>query len=199
MPEHTCAIGQNATMPGYIALLRGVNVGGSNKVAMAQLRGALEAAGFGNVRTYIQSGNIVLQAPRTKAEALSARIHSVILDVFGLDVPTVVVDAKTLTAIKASSPYSHEADPRRVHVFFLPAPLDAASRDRVAQIQSAVAAKGSRDAVTVDGAVMYLHTPDGFGVSELAKALSTRGPGGHRAGTARNWATVTTLLEMVRP
>lgn len=185
-------------MPAYVALLRGVNLGGHNKVPMPQLRAALVAAGFDNVRTYIQSGNVVVEAPRTKPSALADRVHSVIVDTFGLDIPSVVVDAPTLALIVASSPYSDETDPRRVHVFFLPGPLDAASLNRVTHIQSVVLAKGSRDTVTIDSAVMYLHTPDGFGTSDLAKALSTRGPGGHRGGTARNWATVTALLEMVQ-
>ena len=182
----------------FVALLRGVNVGGNNKLPMADLRVALEDAGFGRVRTYIQSGNVVLEHRKASDEAVAAHVRSVVLSAFGLDIPTVVVTSQQLESIAAANPFSHEPDPKRVHVFFLPDELDAASRASVEGAQSAAAAKGSADTVTVRGRVMYLHTPDGFGVSDLAKSLSTRGAGAHRAGTARNWATVSALLAMVR-
>ncbi len=183
-------------MPTYVALLRGVNVGGNNKIPMAQLRTALEAAGFANVRTYIQSGNVLFDSRKTKPEVLADRVRGVISDTFGFDISTIVVDSAYLASVIAATPYTDEADPRRVHVFFLPAELDAAALAKVAELQDASRAKGARDAMTVDGRVMYLHTPDGFGTSDLAKSLSTKGAGIHRAGTARNWATVTTLQSM---
>ena len=185
-------------MGAYVALLRGVNVGGHNKVSMATLRAALEAAGFDRVRTYIQSGNIVFDTRKARPEALAVRVRDVISDTFGLDIVTIVVDEAFLTDVVTCTPYPDEPDPRRVHVFFLPSEVDDAEHARLDELQRAATAKGAKDTVSVDGRVMYLHTPDGFGTSDLAKALSTRGAGVHRSGTARNWATVTTLLEMCR-
>jgi len=182
-------------MATYVALLRGINVGGNNKIPMAQLRTALEDAGFDGVRTYIQSGNVLFEHRKTKPETLAARVRAVISDAFGFDIATIVVDAAYLESVVKATPYADEPDPRRVHVFFLPSELDPPSRERIAELAAAAAAKGSHDSVTTDGPVMYLHTPDGFGTSDLAKALSTRGAG-VRSGTARNWATVTTLLDM---
>lgn len=183
-------------MPTYVALLRGINVGGHNKIPMAQLRAALEGAGFDHVRTYIQSGNVIFEHRKSKPETLAARVRAVISDAFGLDIATIVLDADHLNSVVKATPYADEPDPRRVHVFFLPSELDAASRERVAELEAAAAAKGGHDSVTADGPVMYLHTPDGFGTSDLAKALGTRGAGVHRSGTARNWVTVTTLRDM---
>lgn len=184
------------TMPVYVALLRGVNVGGHNKVPMADLRTALDSAGFTRIRTYIQSGNVVFNSAAAKPQALAARVRTEISTTFGLDIATIVIDGAALAQVVSSTPYAAEPDPRRVHVFFLPSELDKASRARVDEISEVAKAKGSRDALTVMGMVMYLHTPDGFGTSDLAKALSTRGAGVHRSGTARSWSTVTALLEM---
>lgn len=185
-------------MPTSVALLRGVNVGGSNAVPMAALRAALEGEGFTRVRTYIQSGNVFLDHGRASRTALSTRVGAVITREFGVTVPVIVVSAAELDGILAADPHADEPDDRRVHVIFLPAPLDAEASDRVAALADAAAARGARDAVTVTDLAMYLHTPDGFGTSELAKALSTRGPGAHRAGTARNRATVRAIAALCR-
>ena len=77
-------------MTTYIALLRGVNVGGNNKVPMAVLRTALEADGFANVRTYIQSGNVLVDATRSSPSKIAGRVKAVIQDTFGLDIATIV-------------------------------------------------------------------------------------------------------------
>jgi len=183
-------------MPVFIALLRGVNVGGHNKVPMATLRQALEASGFERVRTYIQSGNVVLDAHTDDAAAVATRVREVIATSFGLDIATIAVASSDFADVVAANPYPGEADHRRVQAIFLPSPLDDESREQVRALQDAAAQRGARDTCTVEGAVMYLHTPDGFGTSELAKALSTKGRGIHRSGTARNWATVTALLAL---
>lgn len=183
-------------VPTYVALLRGVNVGGHNTVPMATLRQALETSGLEQVRTYIQSGNVVLDARMDDAAAVAAQVREVIATSFGLDIATIAVASSALAAVVAANPYPDETDHRRLHAIFLPSPLDDASREQVRALQDAATQKGTRDTCTVDGTVMYLHTPEGFGTSELAKALSTKGRGIHRSGTARNWATVTALLAL---
>ncbi len=185
-------------MTTYIALLRGVNVGGNNKVPMAVLRTALEADGFANVRTNIQSGNVLVDATRRSPSKIAARVKAVIQDTFGLDIATIVVDASALARVAHDNPYGDEPDLRRVHAIFLPGVPDADAVARLAAMQEAVTLKGSSDTFTLIGSTLYLHTPDGFGNSDLAKALSTKRSNEQLNGTARNWATVTTLLDMAR-
>jgi uncharacterized protein (DUF1697 family) len=178
-----------------VILLRGVNVGGRNKVPMADLRAILTAAGFTHVRTYIQSGNAVVVHPSGDPETTAAHARAAIATGFGLDIPALGIGLPELRGIVADNPFPEEPDHRRVHAFVLPTEPGPDTRQALADGQEAAAAKGARDAVAVVGRVAYLHTPDGFGSSDLARRLSsTRGP--LRDGTARNWATMTTLLAM---
>jgi uncharacterized protein (DUF1697 family) len=178
----------------FVALLRGVNVGGHNKLPMADLRAALTADGLDSVRTYIQSGNIVLDSATDEVEVLAARVRSVIARGFGLDIPVIALTAADLQALADANPYPAEPDPRRVHAIVLPHLPGSDALAAVVARQDAVAAKGSPDTVTVIGRVAYLHTPDGFGTSELAKSLASGRSNPLADGTARNWATVTALL-----
>lgn len=186
-------------MTRFVALLRGVNVGGANRLPMADLRAALTGDGLDDVRTYIQSGNVVLDSPAGDVEAVAARVRSVIARGFGLDVPVVALTAAGLRDLADANPYPDEPDPRRVHAIVLPHPPTAAGIDEVAARQEAAAAKGGRDTVTVLGRVAYLHTPDGFGTSLLAKSLTSGASNPLAEGTARNWATVTALVSMCHP
>lgn len=185
-------------MTTYVALLRGVNVGGRNKVPMARLREALLDAGMSGARTYIQSGNIVVDA-RGSAATVAQQVHDVIEQAFGLTVPVVVVTAAELGAIVSANPYADEPDHRRVHAIVMADEPDdaglAALAERVAVAEAKTGA-GTGDSITVVGRVAYLHTPNGFGRSELAKSVGTGARNPVAQGTARNWATVTTLLEM---
>ncbi len=185
-------------MTTYIALLRGVNVGGNNKVPMAALRAALEADGFVHVRTYIQSGNVLVDATRSSPAKVATRVRAVIDSAFGLDIATMVLDAAALERVAQDNPYPDEPDPRRVHAIFLPGVPDADAAARLEAMQEAVALKGSSDTFTLIGSTLYLHTPDGFGTSDLAKALTTKRSNEQLNGTGRNWSTVTTLLDMAR-
>jgi uncharacterized protein (DUF1697 family) len=180
----------------FVALLRGVNVGGHNKLPMADLRTALAADGLDAVRTYIQSGNVVLDSPTREVEVVAARVRSVIARGFGLDVPVLALTAGDLHDLSDANPYAHEPDPRRVHAIVLPHPPTPAGLGQVSARQEAATAKGSRDTVTVLGRVAYLHTPDGFGTSLLAKSLTSGASNPLADGTARNWATVTALLAL---
>ena len=186
-------------MSTYVALLRGINVGGNNRLPMAELRSALADAGLPGSRTYIASGNVVLDTEPVDPDVLADRIQGVISSRFGLSIDTVVLEADGLAAVVAANPYADEPDHRRVHAIFQRSEPDAGSRARIAELVASVRAKGSRDDVTIDGRTLYLHTPDGFGTSDLAKAMTTRGRNAPINGTARNWATVTTLLEMCGP
>ena len=95
-----------------------------------------------------------------------------------------------------SNPYPAESDHKRLHAIFLPGVPDEAARDRLDELNAKFGGTPSADSTTLIGTTLYLHTPGGFGSSDLAKALTTKGRLASLNGTARNWATVTTLLEM---
>jgi uncharacterized protein (DUF1697 family) len=175
-----------------------VNVGGHNKVPMAALRTALEADGFTRVRTYIQSGNVVTDASRTTPAKVGDRVAAVLQAEFSVAVPVITVDEPSLTGVVDGNPYPLEADHRKLHAIFLPLVPGDEARARLDALSAAFAAKGSPDSITLNGTTLYLHTPDGFGTSDLAKALTTKNLIKELNGTARNWATVTTLLAMAQ-
>jgi len=183
-------------MTTYVALLRGVNVGGNNKVPMAELRARLSDDGFARVRTYIQSGNVLVDASRTTSAKVADRVASSIRESFAVDVPVIVVDVPGLQRVFDQNPYPGESDHKRLHAIFLPAAPDADARARLDALNAQYAGKSSGDSTTLVGTTLYLHTPGGFGTSDLAKALTTKGKLASLNGTARNWATVSTLLTM---
>jgi uncharacterized protein (DUF1697 family) len=176
-------------MATHVALLRGINVGGRNKVAMADLRTMVTGLGFAGVSTYIQSGNVLLSATEADEQKIAEAVAGGLSKTFCLDVGVVVVSRDRLAEVIRRNPYPGEANPKCLHAVFLTAEPSPERLDQLAAVQ---AAKGGRDTVTAVGRALYLHTPDGFGNSELAKALA-RLPGG---GTARNWATTTKLLQL---
>ena len=183
-------------MTRFVVLLRGVNVGGHNRLPMAELRQALTDDGLESVRTYIQSGNIVLDSPTDEVEVVAARVRSVIARGFALDIPVIALTAAELRAVSDANPYPAEPDPRRVHAIVLPHPPGKDGLALIAAREEAAATKGSPDTVTVIGRVAYLHTPNGFGTSELAKTLTSGRSNPLADGTARNWATVSALLAL---
>lgn len=184
-------------MPTHVALLRGINVGGSKKVAMADLRVVVAELGHTDVSTYINSGNVLFTPPPGQDSAAIARdMTEAIAAKLGVSSSVVVVTRDEIAQIIADNPISDEPDPRRVHAVFLSAPLGPEPLARIDAAIAAAAAKGSRDSVRGTDRVLYLHTPDGFGRSEAAEAtMKIVGKSGV-AGTARNWATVSKLLAL---
>jgi uncharacterized protein (DUF1697 family) len=186
-------------MATHVALLRGINLGGKNKVAMAELRTLVAGLGHTGVSTYIQSGNVLFTAQEDADCAVVARaMAEAIFATVGVTAPVVVVTREELGQIHAANPFPDEPDPRRVHAVVL---SEAPGADLAARIDAAVAqaaAKGARDAVTTVGRTLYLHTPEGYGNSDLSAATLriVSSPKAGLTGTARNWATVTKLLEL---
>jgi len=186
-------------MPTHVALLRGINVGGNKKVAMADLRSVVTELGHSEVSTYINSGNVLFTPPSGQDSAAMAReMTEAIADKLGVSSTVVVVTRDELAHVIADNPFPDEPEPRRVHAVFLnmrPSP------DLLEKIDAAVAAasaKGSRDSVRAIGRVLYLHTPDGFGTSQVAEA-TMKIVGAPKTGvvaTARNWATTNKLLAL---
>lgn len=177
-------------MARLVALLRGINVGGHRKVPMARLREVLEAAGFEDVRTYVQSGNVALTAPPKRSAASVGRgIEAAIEQAFGFDVTVVIRTRDEIAELIEADPLGDVAtDPTYRIVVFLAAELDPRRLADVEPEQFAPEAFALRDREIV------MWAPNGQRDSRLVKALSEQRTG--VAGTARNWRTVEKLLEL---
>jgi uncharacterized protein (DUF1697 family) len=189
-------------MATHVALLRGINVGGRNKVAMADLREVVTELGHADVSTYIQSGNVLFSPDVADADAdpaaLAAALAAAITAKLGVTAPVVVLSRDELAAVIAANPFPDEADPKRVHAVLLSAAPGADAAAKIDQALARSAAKGARDELATVGRTVYLHTPDGFGNSELAAAVLriVTSPRAGVTGTARNWATTLKLLDL---
>ncbi len=189
---------QYRDVPTHVALLRGINVGGRNRVAMADLREVVTSLGHTDVATYIQSGNVVFTSQEVNSTALAATLERAIADALTVRPRVVVLSRNELAQVIADNPFPDETNPKCLHAAFR---SEEMRPDEVAAIAAAVGRvreKGSRDEAQVVGHTLYLRTPDGFGRSELAAQLAR--PAGALAGlasaTMRNWATVGRLLAM---
>lgn len=189
-------------MATHVALLRGINVGGRNKVPMAALREVVTSLGHTGVTTYIQSGNVLFTAAGASTGELAAALESAIGAAFGIWASVVVLTRDELAKVLSDNPYSDEANPKLVHVVFLNSVPSQDLLDRITAAGSTAAAKGGRDTFTAIGPALFVHTPDGFGTSELAQSLFRiiSAPATQKkeaiAATARNWATATKLLAL---
>ncbi len=155
---------------------------------MPDLRAALGEAGFADVRTYVQSGNVVLTSKASPAK-VGAEAERVIAERFGFDVDVIVRTAEELAQVVQRNPLAEVAvDPKRYQVSFLEAEPDPDVLERI----SAVKAEPER--LVAIGRELYAWHPDGIGRSKLWNKLAGTGLGVR--ATARNWTTVTTLLEM---
>ena len=182
-------------MATHIALLRGINVGGRNKVAMADLRQVMASLGHTGVMTYIQSGNVVFTTGEADTKMLASDLEQAIASTLGVKPAVVVLSREDLAQAIQDNPYADEANPKCVHaVFFAQAPPGLA--DAIAAAEQRDAERGGRGSAQVVGRTLFVHTPDGFGRSELAAHLLNRRASPAAAGTARNWATVTKLLDL---
>ncbi|MDT7581383.1 MAG: hypothetical protein QOK35_2647, partial [Pseudonocardiales bacterium] len=131
---------------------------------------------------------------RSDDAGLGPDLQRAIAEELGVECRVVVLTCAELARVVADNPYPDEPDPKRVHAFFLTGAPGPEAEARLAQARERLGEKVGRDEARIVGRTLYLHTPDGFGRSELAKVLSR--PGGPAEGTARNWATVTKLLAM---
>ena len=176
-------------MAAFICFLRGVNVGGKGKVPMADLRTLLEGLGFEKVKTLLQSGNVVFAAKGGTATALAGKIEAAIARRFAYQSDVHLLTPPELRCIVEANPYPAEAkkDPSHLVVRFVAKPLDKAAQSALA----ATAAEGEKFKVT-PGA-LFLYYAHGIARSKLGSTLDRKdGP----RGTARNWNTVTKLLDL---
>lgn len=175
----------------YVALLRGINVGGKNTLPMKDLAAMFAAAGCTDVRTYIQSGNVVFGASAAVARKLPDQIAKAIEKRFGYRVPVIVRTSDELALAIRDNPFLKPgADEKPLHIYFL------AESPGAAAIATLDPNRSAPDVFHVKGREIYLHLPNGMARTKLTNAyfdskLKT-------VSTARNWATVQKLLEMMK-
>jgi uncharacterized protein (DUF1697 family) len=183
-------------MPRYVALLRGINVGGRNKVPMAGLRRIAGELGYTGIATYIQSGNLVFTSSQRGQDRMATDLERAIETGLGVSCAVIVLSRAQLAAAIEANPFPDEPSPKAVHAVFRQRDFTAEGTAAVARALEKAAAKGdTEDEAVVVGRTLYLHLPNGMGRSELAAQLARSGA--QAAGTARNWATVTKLLAML--
>ncbi|MBO0823600.1 MAG: DUF1697 domain-containing protein [Actinobacteria bacterium] len=182
-------------MPRYLALLRGINVGGHNKVAMADLRQIAADLGYTDISTYIQSGNLMFSSDDPDAAGHADLLQKAIAERLGVHAGVVVLTAGELDAVITGNPFPNETNDRCVHAVLRTGPMDSRALTAVAEAVRKARERGSRDNAIVVGQTLYLHTPDGFGRSDLAARLVSSAA--QAGGTARNWATVNKLRALL--
>lgn len=171
----------------YAVLLRGVNVGGYGKLPMKTFAALLDGLGYGNVRTYLQSGNAVLTTAAPAARVVTD-VQRALRDEAGLDIAVLTRTAAELARIVEAWPFEPDAEPKTKHVVFVRSPDDA---KRLASLPEDDLLP---DRLHVAGTEIYLSLPNGLGRSKLAGMVSARQKG--MAATARNWNTVTALRDL---
>lgn len=170
----------------YVALLRGINVGGKTKIALAALRDTCASVGCEDVVTYIQSGNVVVRSALS-ADKLRTALEAAIADEFGFNPAVMIRTAKEMAAVFDRNPYS-DTDVKNLHVGFLHAAPDASTKKCLAAIDCAP------EELTVVRSEIYLHLPNGMGRANLpVKMERCLRPA---PITVPNWRTVTTLVEL---
>ncbi len=174
----------------FVALLRGINVGRAKRVSMSELRDAVESVGFREVRTLLNSGNVVLSGGRIGPEVVARRIEQAVLDRVGVDARVTVLTASDLESVIEENPFLDLAtDPSRYLVAFLRAPEKA--RATLAPLASQ---RWTPEAIAVGTRAAYLWCAEGIRDGRLVTAV------GRLLGdemTSRNWSTVTKLRDIV--
>ena len=174
----------------YVAMLRGINVGGQKSIRMEDLRSSFHVIGYRNARTHVQSGNVVFNSAISTDKDLSGKIGEMILKDYGFPVTVIVRNSAEMTRIVRANPFlsDRSIDPSKLHVTFLSDPPAKSSLPRMDRLT------GAPDEFRVVKREVYLHCPNGYGRTKLSnnaieKALSVQ-------ATTRNWNTVSTLEKM---
>ena len=176
----------------HIALLRGINVGGCNLIAMADLRAMADGLGLGPAKTLLQSGNLLFEGGKRSTSALEKTLEAETQKRFGIAVDYMVRTAAEWDAIVAENPFPDEAehDPSHLVALCLKGEVTPA---KVKVLQAAIR---GREVVRGSGRILYLTYPDGIGDSKLTNAVIERTLG--LRGTARNWNTVLKIAALLR-
>lgn len=177
-------------MDTMIALFRGINVGGYNKLPMRELVETLAGLGLRNIQTYIQSGNVVFECEEGSKIELSNQIRDAIHQSHGFAPDVILLSSEELENAILANPFPEVEDlPKTLHLYFLGSEPTDPDTQRLAEMKS------NQERYALIGKVFYLHAPDGIGRSKIAagveKALGV-------SVTARNWRSVTKINEMAK-
>ena len=177
-------------MKTYIALFRGINVGGNNVLPMRELVALLENIGAQNVRTYIQSGNVAFQSEEKNASVLSYKIRAAIKKSHGFEPQVLLLELEEVEKAVGSNPFPEAAsEPKTLHFFFL------SSMPKNPDYDALESFKSDRERFALKDGVFYVHAPDGIGRSKLAanaeKLLGVW-------ITGRNWRTVCKVMALAK-
>ncbi|HEX9429511.1 MAG TPA: DUF1697 domain-containing protein [Candidatus Bathyarchaeia archaeon] len=174
----------------YVAMLRGINVGGQKIVKMESLRKSFESLGFNRVRTYVQSGNVVFEASKGSSDNLSRKIREKILSDYTLSVPLIVRTSGEMRKVVSDNPFLKDrgTDHSKLHVTFL------SELPAKATLRKLDALNSPSDRFHIGSREIYLYCPDGYGRTKLSnsafeKLLSVE-------ATTRNWKTVNALVKI---
>ena len=183
-------------MPKYVALLRGINVGGNRKMKMADLKSVIEKAGFSGVQTYVQSGNIVFEGAAEAVAGIAARLEAACEKAFGFHTEFIIRDETTFRAEAAACPYVNEAleptdgrEPKLLHIAYL---LSVPDEGRIRALIDGY--EGPED-ITLKGNALYIYYRAGSARSDFSALLTAKKLG--TTPTSRNWNTVLKLLSML--
>ena len=173
----------------FVALLRGINLGPRNRVAMGELRSLFDDLGYANVETYLQSGNVVFRGRAAKAATLEGAIAKRIAADLGVDAKVLVRTGSEMARLVTANPLATKGvSAEQLHVTFL------RSRPKASAVNAIDDAKFAPDRFAVHGREVYLRCPNGYGRSKLSNAFFERQFS--TIATTRNWKTVTTLAKM---
>jgi uncharacterized protein (DUF1697 family) len=174
----------------YIAILRGINVGGKRMIKMDALKQLFASFGFSNIETYIQSGNVFFQCKKTSEEKLAATIAKEIENVFAFDVPTIVKNVDDLKQIITNNPFTKDKKKQTefFHVTFLATTPTKENLDSIAKLTF-----GDDDFAIIDKAV-YLHCPNSYSNSKLTNGFFENKL--KVIATTRNWKTCNELVNI---
>lgn len=179
-------------MPTYIAILRGINVTGHNKLPMADLRKQLSSIGFENIQTYIQSGNVIFENGKSTPEKLAEQIAALIKKEWDYDVPVIVFEPDYVEQVISDNPFlnGRNEDETKLHVTFL---AEEPAKENLKKLEEY---NYPPDEIIVKEKAVYLFCPDGYGRTKynnnfLENKLKV-------SATTRNWKTCNKLLEMAK-
>lgn len=176
-------------MTKWVALFRGINVGGNNKLPMAELRVLATQLGFDDPKTYVQSGNLIFGSDKRAMEVQQMLIEAVEKR-FGFQLHIIVRNADALAAALNANPFQHRVtEGKQLHLFFLDEPAEKYDEAKLREL-----AVESEDFALI-GSVFYLFAPDGIGRSKLAEKM---GPYFPQRMTARNLNSVRAILELAQ-
>ncbi|HTL59807.1 MAG TPA: DUF1697 domain-containing protein [Candidatus Limnocylindrales bacterium] len=180
------------TVDVFIALLRGINLGGHKTIRMEQLRACFEGLGFRKVRTYVQSGNVVFEAQKELTTRLSEKIGKCILSEFGFPVSTVVRSAQEMEQVVRGNPFVKQRgiDTSKLHITFLSGPAPKAAARELAPLAADLEQFHLKDRE------IYLYCPNGYGRTKLSNNAIEKKLGFE--ATTRNWKSVNALLALAR-